>query len=150
TAAPANWRAPFVTTSTSITALPNPSSGPKPPTKSSNPSVDFVNGFQTQDTSKRITWMFAVILLVSVAAKPAPAQAAGYAQTNLVSNGAVPAVHVDPNLVNPWGISFFPGISPFWVSDNNSGVTTLYDGTGSPFPSPATPLVVDIPSPTDP
>jgi len=94
--------------------------------------------------------MFAAILLVSVAAKPAPAQAAGYAQTNLVSNGAVPAVHVDPNLVNPWGISFFPGISPFWVSDNNSGVTTLYDGTGSPFPSPATPLVVDIPSPTDP
>ncbi len=69
----------------------------------------------------------------------------GYAQRNLVSNGAVPADNIDPNLINPWGISFFPGVSPFWVSDNNAGVSTLYDGTGSPIP-----LVVDIPSPTDP
>jgi uncharacterized protein (TIGR03118 family) len=78
------------------------------------------------------------------------ARAAGYVQTNLVSNGAVPAAHTDANLVNPWGISFIPGASPFWVSDNNAGVATLYDGTGVAFPSPATPLVVDIPSPTDP
>jgi uncharacterized protein (TIGR03118 family) len=41
-------------------------------------------------------------------------------------------------------------MSPFWVSDNNAGVSTLYDGTGSPFPTPSAPLVVDIPSPTDP
>lgn len=78
------------------------------------------------------------------------ARAGGYVQTNLVSNGAVPAAHTDANLVNPWGISFIPGASPFWVSDNNAGVTTLYDGTGAAFPAPATPLVVDIPSPTDP
>jgi len=78
------------------------------------------------------------------------ARAAGYAQTNLVSNGAVPANTIDPNLVNPWGISFLPGASPFWVSDNNAGVTTLYDGMGVPFPSAAAALVVDIPSPTDP
>jgi uncharacterized protein (TIGR03118 family) len=79
--------------------------------------------------------------------------AAGYTQTNLVTNGGDPTVtaaHTDPNLVNPWGISFFPGASPFWVSDNNAGATTLYDGTGSPFPAPATPLIVEIPSPTDP
>jgi len=85
-------------------------------------------------------------------AMPIPAKAGGhgYAQTNLVSNGAVPAAFTDANLINPWGISFIPGLSPFWVSDNNAGVTTLYDGAGSPFPSPATPLVVDIPLPTDP
>ena len=85
-----------------------------------------------------------------LAATAGYACAAGYIQTNLVSNGAVPAAHTDPNLINPWGISFFPGASPFWVSDNNAGVATLYDGTGLAFPSPATPLVVDIPSPTDP
>lgn len=88
-----------------------------------------------------------------VAAMAGYACAAGYTQTNLVTNGGDPAVtatFTDPNLVNPWGISFFPGASPFWVSDNNAGVATLYDGTGSPFPSPTTPLVVDIPSPTDP
>jgi uncharacterized protein (TIGR03118 family) len=85
-----------------------------------------------------------------MAAMAGYACAAGYTQTNLVSNGAVPAAHTDPNLINPWGISFFPGASPFWVSDNNAGVATLYDGTGPAFPSPATPLIVDIPSPTDP
>lgn len=81
---------------------------------------------------------------------PGYARAAGYAETTLVSNGVVPAAFTDPNLVNPWGISFFPGASPFWVSDNNAGVATLYAGDGTPFPSPTTPLVVDIPSPTDP
>jgi uncharacterized protein (TIGR03118 family) len=51
-------------------------------------------------------------------------------QTNLVSDGAVPAALVDPKLVNPWGISNLPG-SPFWVSDNGAGFATLYDGLGA-------------------
>ncbi|HZC46256.1 MAG TPA: TIGR03118 family protein, partial [Candidatus Acidoferrum sp.] len=80
-----------------------------------------------------------------VAAMAGYACAAGYTQTNLVSNGAVPAAHTDPNLINPWGISFFPGASPFWVSDNNAGFATLYDGAGVNQG-----LVVEIPSPTDP
>ncbi|HZU29283.1 MAG TPA: TIGR03118 family protein [Bryobacteraceae bacterium] len=50
-------------------------------------------------------------------------------QTNLVSDGAVPSLHPDSNLVNPWGISFSP-TSPFWISDNGTGVTTFYNGTG--------------------
>ncbi len=60
--------------------------------------------------------------------------------TNLVSDGFVPAAHIDPNLINPWGISYGP-TGPFWVSDNNSGVSTLYDGTGAPRP-----LVVSVPA----
>ncbi len=99
---------------------------------------------------KRLSVLLALIALLIVVGDQSRAAAQGYTQTNLVSNGAVQAAHTDPNLINPWGISFFPGLSPFWVSDNNAGVTTLYDGTGSPFPSPSTPLVVDIPSPTDP
>jgi uncharacterized protein (TIGR03118 family) len=51
-------------------------------------------------------------------------------QTNLVSDGAVPAALVDPKLVNPWGISNLPG-GPFWVSDNGAGLATLYDGQGA-------------------
>ena len=31
-----------------------------------------------------------------------------FAQTNLVSDGAVPAAHMDPELKNPWGVSFLP------------------------------------------
>jgi uncharacterized protein (TIGR03118 family) len=98
--------------------------------------------------SNRFVSILGTVLIV--ASISSYAHAAGYAQNNLVSNGAVAAAHTDANLVNPWGISFFPGASPFWVSDNNAGVTTLYDGTGAAFPAPATPLVVDIPSPTDP
>ena len=67
-----------------------------------------------------------------------------YVQTDLVSDGAVPANTIDPNLKNPWGVAFFPGLSPFWVADNNAGVSTLYDGLGVPFA--ALPLV-DIPTP---
>jgi uncharacterized protein (TIGR03118 family) len=54
-------------------------------------------------------------------------------QTNLVSDGFVPANHIDPNLINPWGVSFSP-TGPFWVSDAGTGVTTIYNSTGAPFP----------------
>jgi uncharacterized protein (TIGR03118 family) len=49
--------------------------------------------------------------------------------TNLVSDGSVPAVTVDPLLVNPWGMSFSP-TGDFWVSDNGSGASTLYNTGG--------------------
>jgi uncharacterized protein (TIGR03118 family) len=39
------------------------------------------------------------------------------------------AAHTDPKLINPWGISFFPG-QPFWIADNNSGYSTVYDANG--------------------
>src|SRR5437763_1738493 len=61
--------------------------------------------------------------------------------TNLVSNGAVPAVTIDPNLVNPWGLAHSP-TSPFWISDNGTGVSTLYNGAGTKIP-----LTVTVPPP---
>ena len=86
-------------------------------------------------------------------ALPAVGASAGIArgsfrETDLVSNIPGRAQHLDPNLVNPWGISA-SGASPMWVSDNNAGVSTLYDGAGNAFPPPASggPLVVTIPKP---
>ena len=61
--------------------------------------------------------------------------------TNLVSNGAVPAVTIDPDLVNPWGLAHSP-TSPFWISDNGAGVSTLYNGAGTKIP-----LTVTVPPP---
>ena len=52
-----------------------------------------------------------------------------YAQTNLVSDGSVPAATTDPDLINPWGLSF-SSTSPYWVSDNGTGVTTIYNAAG--------------------
>ncbi len=69
-----------------------------------------------------------------------PALAGTVTQTNLTSDGTIPAAVTDPNLKNPWGISYAPG-GAFWVSDNNSGLVTLYSGTGA-----IVPLVVTVPS----
>jgi len=51
-------------------------------------------------------------------------------QTNLVSDVPGMAAFTDPNLQNPWGISF-SATSPFWISDAASNVTTLYSATGA-------------------
>src|SRR6266481_5216266 len=68
-----------------------------------------------------------------------------YQQTNLVSDIAGVAKFTDPNLVNPWGLSHSP-TSPWWISDNGMGVSTLYNGQGKAFPL-GSPLVVTIPPP---
>jgi uncharacterized protein (TIGR03118 family) len=71
-------------------------------------------------------------------------------QTNLVSDVAGVAAATDPNLVNPWGISESSG-SPFWISDNNAGLATLYNvpGAGNTLVS-INPLAVNIPTPVSP
>jgi len=58
---------------------------------------------------------------------------AQYQLTNLVSNQAGAAKHDDPLLVNAWGLVYAPG-SPFWISDNGSGWSTLYTGGGAKQP----------------
>lgn len=70
-----------------------------------------------------------------------------YEQINLVSDISGAAQVQDTNLVNAWGISFGPG-SPFWISDNGTGKSTLYsvtnDASGAPHAAIAA-LVVTIP-----
>ena len=75
-----------------------------------------------------------------------------YLQTNLVSDIQGMAQLTDPNLKDPWGLSFSTG-SPFWISDqasnftnvstgNSSPVSTLYNSSTSSLPS----LIVNIPN----
>jgi uncharacterized protein (TIGR03118 family) len=78
------------------------------------------------------------------------AQASGdsaYIQTNLVSNVPGLAQITDPNLVNAWGASYLPGNpgSPLWVSDNGTGLSTLYAGAVNGSTQGIVPLVVTIP-----
>jgi uncharacterized protein (TIGR03118 family) len=84
-----------------------------------------------------VAWLAMVVAVLGTSTPNVMAN--GYLQKNLVSDGAVSAVTTDPNLLNPWGIAFFPG-GPFWIADNNSGLSTLYDGLGN-----IVPLVVTIP-----
>jgi uncharacterized protein (TIGR03118 family) len=74
-------------------------------------------------------------------------RADSYSQTSLRSDLPGVATFTDPNLVNPWGMA--PNNSSgtvIWVSDNGTGVSTLYQQDGTPFPSAANPLVVTIPT----
>jgi uncharacterized protein (TIGR03118 family) len=55
-----------------------------------------------------------------------------YVVTNLVSDGATPAAFTDPDLVNPWGMAPNPAANGFWwISNEASGNSTLYDGNGN-------------------
>lgn len=77
---------------------------------------------------------------------PAFTFAQHYKQTNLVSDIAGMAPVHDGNLQNPWGITRSPGGGPWWVSDNNSGTSTLYDGSGNIIPINGTGVVI-VPPP---
>jgi uncharacterized protein (TIGR03118 family) len=88
--------------------------------------------------------------IVSNFTQSANTAAAGFGtvlQTNLVSDLPGVAQVLDPNLVNPWGISQGEG-GPFWTSDNNAGVSTLFNvPPATPTTVSINPLVVNIPTP---
>jgi uncharacterized protein (TIGR03118 family) len=67
-----------------------------------------------------------------------------YSLQNLVSDVPGLAAQTDPNLTNPWGIALNP-TGPFWISNNRSGTTTLYNSLGQPFPIDNA-MVVKIPT----
>src|SRR6266403_4998214 len=63
-----------------------------------------------------------------------------YSWTNFQSDIAGVAQHVDSNLVNPWGMAASAN-GTIWVSDNGTGVSTLYHQDGTTVS-----LVVTIPT----
>lgn len=69
----------------------------------------------------------------------APLATNRYLNTPLTTNASGGAFS-DSNLINPWGLARSSG-SPWWVSDNGTGLSTLYTGTGS-----VVPLVVKVPA----
>jgi len=78
-----------------------------------------------------------------VAASPLAAaernfQRNAYSVTRLVSDQPGVAPHTDGNLVNAWGLTAGP-TTPWWVADNGTDKSTLYNGDGTPRS-----LVVDV------
>ncbi|MEK6398865.1 MAG: TIGR03118 family protein, partial [Terriglobus sp.] len=69
-------------------------------------------------------------LLTALVAVSAAAEAqTGYVQSNLISDGSVSAVHTDPNLINPWGLSIG---KDFWINSPGSGLSLVTDAKGNP------------------
>jgi uncharacterized protein (TIGR03118 family) len=73
-----------------------------------------------------------------------------YVQTNLVSDINGEAKLTDPNLKNPWGVSF-SAASPFWVSNQRTSTSTLYNVTSNGLTISSASInsrVVNVPLPT--
>jgi uncharacterized protein (TIGR03118 family) len=68
---------------------------------------------------------------LAIVAGAGTAAATDVTQTNLVSDGTIPAAFTDHHLVNAWGVAYLPG-GPFWVADNGTGLSTLYVTSGMP------------------
>src|SRR6266516_1601582 len=81
-----------------------------------------------------------LLVLIAMSFAAAFARADTYSWTNFQSDIPGVAQHVDENLVNPWGMSVSPN-GTIWVSDNGTGVSTLYGQDGT-----ARSLVVTIPT----
>lgn len=78
----------------------------------------------------------------AVRADDASNQPNRYVVTKLTSDISGVAANTDPVLQNSWGVTFTPAASPFWIADNATGCSTLYDGDGT-----IVPLQVKIPLP---
>lgn len=85
--------------------------------------------FKAKITGALIAGMLAIPCLSASSAALAT-ETSYYCQANLVSDLPNVATFQDPSLVNPWGISV-SSTGPFWVSDNGTGLSTLYDGIGT-------------------
>ncbi len=84
---------------------------------------------------ERFVRRIAVVTAVAMVLFALAAQAQRFVRTDLVDEIK------DPNLVNAWGMSR-SSTSPWWISDNGTGLATVYDGDGN-----IQPLVVTIPTP---
>ena len=81
-------------------------------------------------TCRKLALATTLGLVLIITAGTAVAQ---YQVTNLVSNLPGQASHQDPLLINAWGLVHGPG-SPWWISDNGSGWSTLYTSSGAKRP----------------
>ena len=64
------------------------------------------------------TFLFCIFFLPTISF-------AQYTRTDLVTDTGVGGTVADSPLVNGWGLTALPG-SPWWVSDNGTGLSTLY------------------------
>ena len=111
--------------------------------------------FPRRGPSKRWCGALAAVVAFGVAAMaltpPALAQdvppgkgIGHYVQRNLVSDLPDAAELFDADLVNAWGLTFGP-MTPAWVADNGTDVSTLYSGAVGNTPVMKVPLTVAIP-----
>jgi uncharacterized protein (TIGR03118 family) len=90
----------------------------------------------------RVSGKFVHLIAALTAGLGSQSALAQYTQTNVVTDdqNVATANFTDPNLKNPWGMSFSTNGSPVWVANEGSGLATLNAKSGVQN------LVVSIPS----
>src|SRR5207244_2844669 len=121
-------------------ARPEPSLNPFPASARSRTGEQTREGIMQRSSSRLVAWVTAVLAIAVFAAVPAAAAPDNsYSVHPLASNVPGAAAHLDPNLVNGWGLTAGP-TTPWWVSDNGTQKSTLYNAQGTPQA-----LVVKVP-----
>ncbi len=96
------------------------------PAECAGPYVYHARSRGSASSNKRVRTLTAAILLALPLG--AIAQTSPYVQTNIISDGAVPATQMDPTLINPWGVSIG---TQFWIDSPGSGLSLVKDGNGT-------------------
>jgi uncharacterized protein (TIGR03118 family) len=91
------------------------------------------------------TTLLCLFSIAVASAQTANVAANVYVQHNLISNVPGMADVTDPNLVDPWGLSF-SATSPFWVSNHGKGNATIYSNASTSALPTISSTVVAIPS----
>ncbi len=105
----------------------------------------------SEATTRRVMTAVASVSFTFLIGSAVPATAQHYNRVDLTTDQPIlapaitdtSAVNPDPHLVNSWGLAR-SATSAWWIADNHAGVSTLYDGNGSPQQ-----LVVTVPPPKD-
>jgi uncharacterized protein (TIGR03118 family) len=98
---------------------------------------------------RELAALISLTVLATIAAARAD-DGGAYAVVPLVSDLSGAAEFRDPVLQNAWGVAFTPAGSPFWVADNATGCSTLYNGDGTKVALQVSiPLPGNIVPPTD-
>jgi uncharacterized protein (TIGR03118 family) len=94
--------------------------------------MTYAGGLPIMTTSAPFKFIISgVVAIGALCAGASFAEAATYVQTNLVSDIGGLAPVTDPSLKNSWGVSFIPGVTPFWVSNQATNTSTLYSATSA-------------------
>src|ERR1041384_1085951 len=98
---------------------------------------------------KKLSILFIVLLVLTVSCRKLNEirkDLRNFNQVNLVdNNGEYNATHMDPTLMNAWGLAFSSGGTP-WVNSTDGHVSEVYSAEGDLIPQRPR---VNIPSPTD-
>ncbi len=97
---------------------------------------------------KSVNYILSALALLAVATTAVAQTAGTYTASNLISDGSVPATIMDPNFINPWGVTN----ATFWINTQGTGLDYVVSAANfPPFTPPATPAFafkISIPAAT--